>query len=95
MKAYEVQQFGISNLALVEREDPRPGPGEVLVTFHAASLNYRDLMVVEGTYNPRMKLPAVPLSDGAGEVTAVGDGVTKWKIGDRVMPNFRAALDRR
>jgi len=88
MKAYEVQQFGIDNLVLSEREDPRPGPGEVLVTFHAASLNYRDLMVVEGTYNPRMKLPAVPLSDGAGQVTAVGDGVTKWKVGDRVMPNF-------
>ncbi|HKP70029.1 MAG TPA: NAD(P)-dependent alcohol dehydrogenase [Pyrinomonadaceae bacterium] len=88
MKAYEVQQFGIDQLALVEREDPRPAKGEVVVKFHAASLNYRDLMVVEGTYNPRMKVPAVPLSDGAGEVTDVGDGVTKWKVGDRVMPNF-------
>ena len=88
MKAYEVQQFGIDNLALVEREVPVPGTREVLVKFHAASLNYRDLMVVEGTYNPRMKVPAVPLSDGAGEVAAVGEGVTKWKIGDRVMPSF-------
>lgn len=88
MKAYEVQQFGINDLALVEREDPKPGSSEVVVKFHAASLNYRDLMVVTGTYNPRMKLPAVPLSDGAGEVLEVGDAVTKWKVGDRVMPIF-------
>lgn len=88
MKAYEVEQFGIDNLRMVERDDPSPGPGEVLVRFHAASLNYRDLMVVLGTYNPRMKVPAIPFSDGAGEVAAVGDGVTKWKPGDRVMPIF-------
>src|SRR5688500_14032398 len=88
MKAYEVQQFGIDDLALVERDEPRPGPTGVLVKFHAASLNYRDLMVVSGTYNPRMKLPAVPLSDGAGEVAEIGEGVTKWKVGDRVMPIF-------
>lgn len=88
MKAYEVQQFGIENLALVERDRPEPKTGEVVVKFHAASLNYRDLMVVTGTYNPRMKMPAVPLSDGAGEVAAVGEGVTKWKAGDRVMPIF-------
>jgi NADPH:quinone reductase-like Zn-dependent oxidoreductase len=88
MKAYEVQEFGIEKLALVERPDPQPGPGEVLVRFRAASINYRDLMVVQGTYNPKMKLPAVPFSDGAGEVAAVGDGVKKWQVGDRVMPIF-------
>ena len=88
MKAYEVKEFGIDNLTAVEREEPKPGKGEVVVKLHAASLNYRDLMVVEGTYNPRMKVPAVPLSDGAGEVVAIGDGVTKWKVGDRVMPSF-------
>lgn len=86
MKAYEIQEFGIENLAMVERETPQPKSGEVLVKFHAASLNYRDYMVVTGTYNPKMKLPAVPFSDGAGEVTEVGSGVTKWKVGDRVMP---------
>ena len=88
MKAYEVQQFGIDDLALVDRDNSAHGSNDVVVKLHAASLNYRDLMVVEGTYNPRMKLPAVPLSDGAGEVIAVGDAVTKWKVGDRVMPIF-------
>jgi NADPH:quinone reductase-like Zn-dependent oxidoreductase len=88
MKAYEVQQFGIENLALVEREEPQPAAHEVVVRFHAASLNYRDLMFVKGTYNPRARLPAVPFSDGAGEVVEVGSGVTRWKIGDRVCPIF-------
>jgi NADPH:quinone reductase-like Zn-dependent oxidoreductase len=88
MKAYEVEQFGIDSLRVVDRDEPLPGPGEVLIRFHAASLNYRDLMVVTGTYNPRMKVPAVPFSDGAGEIVAVGDGVTRWKVGDRVMPIF-------
>lgn len=88
MKAYEIQQFGIDNLALVDRETPEPKANEVLVRFRAASLNYRDFMVVSGTYNPKMKLPAVPFSDGAGEVESVGEAVTKWKVGDRVMPIF-------
>lgn len=73
---------------MVEREKPEPGPNEVLVNIRAVSLNYRDQMVVTGLYNPRMKLPAIPFSDGAGEVVAVGDKVTKWKVGDRVMPMF-------
>lgn len=84
MKAYEIREFGIENLTLTERELPVPAAGEVLVKMHAASMNYRDVMIVEGTYNPRMRLPAVPFSDGAGEVTAVGEGVTKWSVGDRV-----------
>lgn len=88
MKAFEIREFGLDKLSLVERPVPEPKPGEILVKFHAASLNYRDLMVVSGTYNPRMKLPAVPFSDGAGEVAAVGEGVTKWNVGDRVMPIF-------
>ena len=88
MRAYEVQEFGIDKLASVERDDQPPGPTGVVVKFRAMSLNYRDLMVVTGTYNPRMKLPAVPLSDGAGEVIEVGGEVTKWRVGDRVMPIF-------
>jgi NADPH:quinone reductase-like Zn-dependent oxidoreductase len=88
MKAYEVREFGIDNLALVDQEVPEIEANEVLVRFHAASVNYRDLMVVEGRYNPRMKLPAVPFSDGAGEIAEVGAEVSRWKAGDRVMPIF-------
>lgn len=88
MKAYEIQKFGIDNLALVERKKPTPKENEVLVKFHAASLNYRDLMMIKGWYNPKLKTPLVPLSDGAGEVVEVGENVTRWKVGDRVMPNF-------
>ncbi len=88
MKAYEINEFGIENLTLTERDEPKPQANEVLVKFHAASLNYRDLMMVKGFYNPKLKTPLVPLSDGAGEVTSVGEAVTKWKIGDRVCPIF-------
>lgn len=87
MKAYELETFGIENLQIVESAMPEPGNNEVLVQMCAASLNYRDLMVVRGEYNPRMRLPAVPLSDGAGKIVAVGDNVTSWKVGDRVMPS--------
>lgn len=59
--------------------------GEVLMRVHAASLNYRDLMLSQ---NPRQKTPLVPLSDGAGEVIAVGAGVSRAAIGDRVAANF-------
>ncbi|MGI9035533.1 MAG: zinc-dependent alcohol dehydrogenase family protein [Pyrinomonadaceae bacterium] len=88
MKAYEIQQFGIDNLALVERDEPQPQASEVKVKFHAASLNYRDLMTVKGKYNPKLKTPLVPFSDGAGEVAAVGKAVKKFKAGDRVTPIF-------
>jgi len=88
MKAYEINEFGIENLSSVECEKPEPNASEVLVKFHAASLNYRDLMMVKGFYNPKLKTPIAPLSDGAGEIVAVGETVTKWKIGDRVCPIF-------
>src|SRR5688500_2681916 len=84
MKAWEIREFGIDKLVLAERDVPQPGDREVLVKLYAASLNYRDVMVASGMYNPRMKLPAIPFSDAAGEVVAVGEVVTKWKTGDRV-----------
>src|ERR1700722_14833520 len=56
--------------------------------MRAFSLNFRDLMVVKGQYNPKLRFPLVPLSDGVGEVAAVGDGVTRVKVGDRVCPLF-------
>lgn len=91
MKTYEIQKFGVEELALVEREMPTPNANEVLIKFHATSLNYRDLMMVKGFYNPRLKMPLVPFSDGAGEVVAVGESVTKFKVGDRVCPIFHQA----
>ncbi|MDZ4799218.1 MAG: NAD(P)-dependent alcohol dehydrogenase, partial [Bryobacteraceae bacterium] len=68
MRALEIREFGLDRLTVAERDVPRPGDGQVLVRMRAWSLNYRDLMIVAGTYNPKMKLPAVPLYDGAGEV---------------------------
>ena len=88
MRAWQVSAFGIDSLEFVERPTPAPGPGEVLVGVRAVSFNYRDLMVVKGLYNPKMKLPRIPCSDGAGEVVAVGAGVTAWKPGDRVAGIF-------
>ncbi len=88
MKIYEIQQFGIDELALAERDIPQAKFGEVLIKFHAFSLNYRDLMMVQGRYNPRTKFPSIPFSDGAGEIVEIGEGVTKWKIGERVCPIF-------
>ncbi|MBM7117489.1 zinc-dependent alcohol dehydrogenase family protein [Archangium primigenium] len=89
MKAYEIRGgFGLDKLVACERLDPEPGPFQVRIRVKATSLNYRDLMMVRGQYNPRQKLPLVPNSDGAGVVDAVGPGVTRVKPGDRVMGLF-------
>jgi NADPH:quinone reductase-like Zn-dependent oxidoreductase len=80
--------FGLDNLALEPLTLPSPGPNEVLVDLHAASLNYRDLMVVLGTYNPKMALPRIPGSDAAGIVTAIGEKVTRFQVGDHVTSLF-------
>lgn len=83
-RAYEVHEFGISNLRLVSESVPSPGPDEVIVRLRAAALNYRDVMVIEGSYNPKMRLPAIPFSDAAGEIVEIGSDSAKWQIGDRV-----------
>jgi len=88
MKVYEIQQFGIDTLKLTERPDPQLSYGHVLVKMRAASLNYRDLMVVKGLYDPKLALPRIPFSDGVGAVVAVGEGVTRVKVGDRVAGLF-------
>jgi NADPH:quinone reductase-like Zn-dependent oxidoreductase len=89
MKLFEIcDGFGLENLRMAERPRPEPGPREALIRVRAASLNFRDHLMVEGHYNPRMKLPRVPLSDGAGEIVAVGAEVTAWKPGDRVVVPF-------
>ena len=74
MRAWQVSAFGIDSLEFVERPTPAPGPGEVLLAVRAVSFNHRDLMVVKGLYNPKMKLPRIPCSDGAGEVVDRGRG---------------------
>jgi NADPH:quinone reductase-like Zn-dependent oxidoreductase len=88
MRVWQISSFGIDSLEFVERPTPSPEAGEVLVRVRAISFNYRDLLVVKGLYNPKMKLPRIPVSDGAGEVAAVGEGVTAWKPGDRVAAIF-------
>jgi NADPH:quinone reductase-like Zn-dependent oxidoreductase len=81
--------WGFEHLRQGERPDPRPGPGEVVLRMRAASINYRDFLMVQGGYGGRAgPLPLIPLSDGVGVVEAVGAGVTRVRPGDRVCPTF-------
>ena len=81
MRCYQVESFGLDHLQMVKQAaSSAPGPGMALVRMKAVSLNFRDLMMVRGLYNPKQKLPLVPCSDGAGEVLAVGEGVTRVKV---------------
>jgi NADPH:quinone reductase-like Zn-dependent oxidoreductase len=86
--ALRLNAFGLDNLSLEQINLPASGPTDVLVELHAASLNYRDLMTVLGTYNPRMELPCILGSDAAGVVTAIGSHVTRFNVGDRVTSLF-------
>ena len=89
MKCYELQgPDGIEGLKLVDRPIPQPGAGRVLVRIKAATLNYRDLLTIKGGYGSRQKFPLIPVSDGAGVVESVGDGVRQFAAGDRVVGSF-------
>ena len=89
MKLFVIEKPGsIDALTLSERADPVPGPHDVVVRVRATSLNYRDLMVLTGSYGRGSKPNLVPLSDGAGEVIEVGESVTRVKVGDRVCAIF-------
>lgn len=89
MRAYELKGgFGIDSLVLAEKPIPQPGAGQVLVKMRAWSLNYRDLMVIKGSYRPNLPLPMTPLSDGVGEVVGVGQGVSRISVGQRVAGIF-------
>lgn len=89
MKAFEIRdQFGVDSLKLVERPGLSPGLGQVLLKMKAFSINYRDLLVVDGVGRWKPPLGRVPLSDGAGIVAAVGSGVSRVNVGDRVAPIF-------
>ena len=83
MKAWRYTAgFGLEHLKIVELPDPVPGHGQAVVRVRACSLNYRDLAVMRGAYGANVKPPLIPLSDGAGEVVAVGPGVTRVKPGE-------------
>ncbi len=86
--ACSLTQFGLEYLHPAELPTPQVAPGMVLIKVHAVSLNYRDLLVVKGLYNPKMALPRIVCSDGAGEVVAVGEGVSRVEVGDRVCGIF-------
>lgn len=88
MKVWRIAAFGVEQLELADVPTPRPGPGEVLIKVRAVSLNYRDLLMVKGFYNPKLALPRIPCSDGAGEIVDLGSGVTQFKTGDRVAGIF-------
>ena len=80
--------FGLAHLTLVERPVQAPGPGQVRVRITAASLNYRDWLMVTGAYDPKLRTPRVPGSDACAVVEAVGEGVDDVAVGERVMPIF-------
>ena len=89
MKLYEItSDAGIEQLQITTRDRPAIKSDQVLLKLHAASLNYRDLMVAGGGYPRNDSRPVIALSDGAGEIIEVGNDVSSWKVGDRVMPNF-------
>src|SRR4249920_478046 len=88
MRALEAQAFAIDSLRLVERRIPAARRGEILIRVRAASLNYRDLAILAQKYLSTLPLPYVPASDACGEIVAVGEDVTRFKIGERVVPIY-------
>lgn len=85
MKAWLLKDFGLENLTIGETETPTPKAGELLVKVSAVSLNFRDKAIVDGIYEPHLvSKPLIPVSDAVGKVVAVGEGVTRFKVGDRV-----------
>lgn len=90
MRAIQLSAFGLDHLQQVDLPAPHPRPNEVLVRMEAASLNFRDSMVVNGQLYRNVPLPMVPVSDGAGMVMQVGDAVTRFKPGDRVTTFYKS-----
>jgi hypothetical protein len=89
MRVYQLDRPGsLDGLVLAERNVPSPAADEVLIRVRASSLNFRDLMIINGQYPMPVSSSRVPLSDGAGEVVAVGVSVTRFKVGDRVINSF-------
>lgn len=89
MKAYRIDRFGsVDGVALGSHDDPKPGARQIVIRVRASSLNYRDLMVLKGGGRGPTKLGVVPLSDGAGEVVALGEGASRFAVGDGVIGCF-------
>ncbi len=89
MRVVELRErFGLENVTLAARSKPTAEPGQVVLRMLAASLNYRDLLMILGQYNPNQPLPLIPFSDGVGQVVSVGPGVERVQVGDRVAPIF-------
>jgi NADPH:quinone reductase-like Zn-dependent oxidoreductase len=95
MRTYLLERLGDpSGIVEHERETPRVGPRDILVRVRATSINKRDVFILKGTYPLPAKPGVVPLSDGAGEVVAVGEHVTRFRLGDRVAGNYFARWKR-
>ena len=88
MQRWSMNALGRESLQLVQVPVSQPGPGEVRVRVNAVALNYRDKMVIEGTMPIPLSFPFTPASDMAGVVDSVGDGVTRFKPGARVISTF-------
>jgi NADPH:quinone reductase-like Zn-dependent oxidoreductase len=88
MRAACLEAFGLDQLKITERERPSCGPGQVLIRVRAVTLNYRDLMIVRGEYDKKLRLPLVPCSDALGEVVELGAGAGDLQVGERVCPIF-------
>ncbi len=90
VKSYWLDRFGIDNLAIKETEHLQLKPGQVRVKMHAVSLNYRDLLLIKGLYDPKAldSSGLIPLSDGAGEVIETAADVSDYRVGDHVAGIF-------
>jgi NADPH:quinone reductase-like Zn-dependent oxidoreductase len=88
MKICELSAWGFDNLHYRDVDTPQPGPGQVLLKFGAASINYRDYQIVTGEFAPDQPLPIITGSDGAGQIVAIGDDIEDFSPGDRVAPLF-------
>jgi len=89
MKSWLLENTGRESLRLVNINEPKPGPGRILVRTIAVSLNFRDKLIIEGSYPLSLTYPVVPGSDLAGTVIALGSGVSRFKVGDQVVSLFR------
>ncbi len=88
MKAWQLTSFGLDHLALNDVPKPEPGAGEVLIRVSAVSLNYRDKLLYDGTYNPHLQFPMTQVADAVGEIVALGPDAARFRVGDRVVTNY-------